>query len=61
MLTVTYAKCHIKVPYAECHYTECRYAEGCFAECRGPWADFSTLKDAVYVTYPYHAVPTNTV
>jgi hypothetical protein len=56
MLTVTYAESHIKAPYAEC-----RYAEGCFAECRGPWTDFSTLKDAVYVTYTYHAVPTNTV
>jgi hypothetical protein len=55
MLTVIYAKYHI-VPYAECHYTECRYAEG-----RGPWAEFSTLKDAVYVTYTYHTVPTNTV
>jgi hypothetical protein len=30
MLTVTYAKCHIKAMYAECHYAECRYAE-----CRG--------------------------
>ncbi len=56
MLTVTYAESHIKAPYAECHQVECRYAEG-----RGPWADFSTLKDAVYVTYTYHTVPTNTV
>jgi hypothetical protein len=27
MLTVTYAECHTKAPYAECHYAECRYAE----------------------------------
>jgi hypothetical protein len=30
MLTVTFAECHIKAPYAECRYAECRYAE-----CRG--------------------------
>ncbi len=30
MLTVTYAECHIKAPYAECHFAECRNAE-----CRG--------------------------
>ena len=40
MLTVTYAECHIKAPYAECRYAECRYAECCYtesryAECRG--------------------------
>ncbi len=23
MLTVTYAECHIKDPYAECRYAEC--------------------------------------
>jgi hypothetical protein len=39
MLTVTYAECHIKAPYAECryavcHYAECRYAECRYAECR---------------------------
>ncbi len=27
MLTVTYAECHIKALYAECHYAECRYAD----------------------------------
>ncbi len=26
MLTVTYAECHIKTPYAECHQAECRGA-----------------------------------
>jgi hypothetical protein len=30
MLTVTYAECHIKALYAECHYAVCRYAA-----CRG--------------------------
>ncbi len=30
MLTVTYAECHIKAPYAECRYVEYRYAF-----CRG--------------------------
>jgi hypothetical protein len=30
MLTVTYAECHIKAPYTEFHYAECRYPE-----CRG--------------------------
>jgi hypothetical protein len=30
MLTVTYAVCRTKAPYADCHYAECRYAE-----CRG--------------------------
>jgi hypothetical protein len=24
MLTVTYAECHIKAPFAECRYAECR-------------------------------------
>ncbi len=27
MLTVTYAQCHIKAPYAERRYAECHYAE----------------------------------
>jgi len=27
MLTVTYAQCHIKTPYAECRHAECHYAE----------------------------------
>ncbi len=50
MLTVTYAECLIKAPYAEHHYAkrryaerryaerryaERRYAERCYAECRG--------------------------
>jgi hypothetical protein len=35
MLIVTYAKCHIKVPYAVCCYAECRYAECHYAEHRG--------------------------
>jgi len=35
MLTVTYAECHIKAPYAERLYSECRYAERRYAECRG--------------------------
>jgi hypothetical protein len=26
MLTVPNADCHIKAPYAECHYAECRGA-----------------------------------
>jgi hypothetical protein len=26
MLTVAYAECHIKAPYAECRYAECRDA-----------------------------------
>ncbi len=26
-VTVTYAECHIKAPYADCLYAECRYAE----------------------------------
>jgi hypothetical protein len=30
MLTVTYAKCSIYTPYADCLYAVCRYAE-----CRG--------------------------
>jgi hypothetical protein len=30
MLTVTYAECDTKAPYAECHYAECHSAE-----CRG--------------------------
>ncbi len=34
MLTVTYAECHIKAPYAECRYAECHYAECRYAECR---------------------------
>jgi len=35
MLTVTYAECHIKAPYAESHYAECHYAERRYAECCG--------------------------
>ncbi len=35
MLTVTYAECHIKAPYADSLYAECRYAERRYAECRG--------------------------
>jgi hypothetical protein len=27
---LTYAECHTKAPYAECHYVKCRYVE-----CRG--------------------------
>ncbi len=27
MLTVTYAECHIKAPFAERCYAECRYAD----------------------------------
>jgi hypothetical protein len=27
MVTVTYAECHIKAPYAERHYAERHYAE----------------------------------
>ncbi len=38
MLTVTYAECHIKAPYGECHYTEWRYAE-----CRGAGTNTSLL------------------
>ncbi len=34
MLAVTYAECHIKLPYAECCYADCRYAECHCAECR---------------------------
>jgi hypothetical protein len=34
MLTVTYAECHTKAPYAECHFAECRYTECRYAECR---------------------------
>ncbi len=30
MLSIFYADCHIKAPYAECRYVEC-----CYAECRG--------------------------
>jgi hypothetical protein len=45
MLTVTYAECHIKAPYAEYHYAECRYAECRHAECRG--AVFFTKKDKI--------------
>jgi len=26
MLTVTYAECHIKAPYAECRYAQCHGA-----------------------------------
>jgi hypothetical protein len=40
-LTVTYAECHKKAPYAECHYAECRYAE-----CRG--AIFLLLKSKIF-------------
>ncbi len=35
MLSVIYAECHIKAPYAECRYTECHYAECRCAECHG--------------------------
>jgi hypothetical protein len=41
MLNVTYDECHIKAPFAECHYAECRYAECRYAECC----------DAIYNTY----------
>jgi hypothetical protein len=27
MLSVIYAECHTQGLYAECHYTECRYAK----------------------------------
>jgi hypothetical protein len=38
MLSVTYAKCQLLTPYAECHYAECRYAD-----CRGALiCDFMT-------------------
>ena len=40
MLTVTYAECHIKAPYAECIYAECHYAECHYAECRGAFLQF---------------------
>ncbi len=30
MLTITYAECHTKAPFAECHY-----AQRCYTECRG--------------------------
>ena len=33
MLTVTYAQCHTKASYAECHYAECNYAECHYDEC----------------------------
>jgi hypothetical protein len=39
MLTVPYADCHIKAPYAECHY-----AEWCYAECQ----HLLFLKDIVW-------------
>jgi hypothetical protein len=29
VLTVTYAKCHIKAPYAKFRYAECRGASDC--------------------------------
>jgi hypothetical protein len=41
MSTVTYAECHTKAPYAECHYAECRYTECRYAECRGASTDDS--------------------
>ncbi len=34
MLTVTYAECHIQVPYSECLHVESHYAEFRYAECR---------------------------
>ncbi len=33
LLSVTFAECHTKAPYAECHYAECHYAECHYAEC----------------------------
>ncbi len=33
-MTVTYAECRAKAPYAECRYAECHYAECHYAECR---------------------------
>jgi hypothetical protein len=38
MLTVTYAECQLKAPYAEWRYAEC-----CYAECRG----------AIYTAFTY--------
>ncbi len=35
MLSVIYAECHIKAPYAECCYAECRYAKCRYVECLG--------------------------
>jgi len=35
IMAVSYAKCHIEAPYANCHYCECHYAEYHNAECRG--------------------------
>jgi hypothetical protein len=35
MLTVTYAECHIKAPYADCSYARYPYAERRYAESRG--------------------------
>ncbi len=35
MLSVIYADCHIKVPYAECRYAEFHYTECRYAECHG--------------------------
>ncbi len=29
MLTVTYAECHTKAPYAECHSAECHGTDFC--------------------------------
>jgi hypothetical protein len=30
MLDAVYAECHIYAPYTECHYADC-----CYAVCRG--------------------------
>ncbi len=37
MLTVTYAECHTKAPYAECRYAECN---GTFFYFAGVWSEF---------------------
>jgi hypothetical protein len=39
MLSVVYAECHIKAPYAEFCNAECRYAECRDAEYRGGICD----------------------
>jgi hypothetical protein len=55
MLTVTYAVCHIKAPYAECRYDECRYAECSgvprFAEIR-PFYQFLRRKKQLTTALP---------
>ncbi len=55
ILTVTYAECHIKAPYAECCDTEYRYAECHYAECRGAAVNMALVansKDFIFfVTY----------